>query len=136
MRDRRPTVPLLAARNSSGKHAWANVGWHSPGQLRRRWESILDADSRFTHPFVIGELACGALRHREAVLPLLEALSTARLATPAEALALVDGHRLAGTGIGWVDAHRVAAARLSHLRSWTRDRRLRAAAQLLTVGHG
>ena len=86
-----------------------------------------------THPFVIGELACGALQRRDEVLGLLAALPAARLATHAEALALVSHHLLAGNGVGWVDVHLLASARLSHLRLWTRDERLAAAARQLEV---
>ena len=86
-----------------------------------------------THPFVIGELACGAMRQRDEVLGLLSALPAARVATHAEALALVDAHRLAGSGVGWIDVHLLASARLSHLRLWTRDQRLSAAARRLKV---
>lgn len=88
-----------------------------------------------THPFVIGELACGALRRRHEVLGLLAALPAARLATHDEALALVAGHQLAGSGVGWVDVHLLASARLSHLTLWTRDRSLAAAARQLRVEH-
>ena len=86
-----------------------------------------------THPFVIGELACGTMRRRDEVLDLLNALPAARIATHAEALALVDGHRLSGSGIGWIDVHLLASARLSHVHLWTRDQRLGAAARQLHV---
>ena len=86
-----------------------------------------------THPFVIGELACGTMRRRDEVLDLLNALPAARIATHAEALALIDGHRLSGSGIGWIDVHLLASARLSHVRLWTRDHRLDAAARQLHV---
>jgi hypothetical protein len=34
---------------------------------------------------------------------------------------LVESHRLAGTGIGWIDAHLLAAARLAGIGLWTLD---------------
>ena len=88
-----------------------------------------------THPFVIGELACGTMRRRAEILGLLNALPAARVATHEEALALIEGHRLAGAGIGWIDVHLLASARLSHVRLWTRDQRLVAAARQLNVAH-
>ena len=88
-----------------------------------------------THPFVIGELACGVIRRRDEVLELLRALPAARIASHGEALGLVETHRLAGAGMGWIDVHLLAAARLSHFQLWTRDQRLLAAARRLNVAY-
>lgn len=73
------------------------------------------------HPFVVGELACGRLEARSEVLSLLSALPQAPLAEHDEVLAFVESNRLAGTGIGWVDAHLLAAARLAGVGLWTLD---------------
>ena len=45
-----------------------------------------------------------------------------------EVLLLIGRDRLMGRGIGYVDAHLLASARLSHCRLWTQDRRLAAVA--------
>jgi predicted nucleic acid-binding protein len=76
------------------------------------------------HPFVVGELACGQLEDRFEVVSLLSALPQAPLASHDEVLAFVDANKLAGTGIGWVDAHLLAAARLAGIGLWTLDRPL------------
>ncbi len=80
------------------------------------------------HPFVIGELACGRLEARSEVLALLSALPRTPLAEHDEVLAFVGSNRLAGTGIGWVDAHLLAAARLAGIGLWTLDKPLAAVA--------
>ena len=80
------------------------------------------------HPFVIGELACGQLDARSEVLSLLSALPQAPLAGHEEVLAFLESNGLAGTGIGWIDAHLLAAARLAGTRLWTLDRPLATAA--------
>lgn len=90
-------------------------------------ESLLEEGLVLTHPFVIGELACGSLAKRAQVLDLLKALPTVLIATTEEAHALVDRHRLFGTGLGWIDVHLLASAKLSQQPLWTLDRRLRAA---------
>ncbi|MGC8477629.1 MAG: type II toxin-antitoxin system VapC family toxin, partial [Acetobacteraceae bacterium] len=80
-----------------------------------------------THPFVIGELALGTLRQRSEILELLAALPRAVVATEAEMLGFIDRAGLAGRGIGYLDAHLLAATRLTpDARLWTRDRRLSA----------
>jgi len=85
------------------------------------------------HPFIIGELACGRLRDRDTILRLLEALPQVPLAEHDEVLGFVDAHRLMGAGIGWIDAHLLASARLAGTAIWSRDRRLADAARKLDL---
>jgi predicted nucleic acid-binding protein len=102
--------------------------------LRSRKAALAEALERgdvWCHPFVIGELACGNIANRAEVLSLLAALPQAELAENAEVLAFVEAHRLMGRGIGWVDAHLLASARLSRQQLWTLDRRLAAVAASL-----
>ncbi len=44
-------------------------------------------------------------------------------------MALVENLSLPGRGIGWVDAHLLASARLTDCALWTTDRPLRASAR-------
>ena len=94
-----------------------------------RLATLLQAGEVLIHPWVIGELACGNLRNRHQVLELLQGLPTATVASDAEVLLLIEGDRMMGRGIGYIDAHLLASARLSHCRLWTQDRRLAAVAQ-------
>ncbi len=80
------------------------------------------------HPFVWGELACGKMKSRALVLSDLNALPFARLASNEEVLRLIEDRRLWGRGLGWIDAHLLASALLSHCQLRTLDRRLRLAA--------
>jgi predicted nucleic acid-binding protein len=93
---------------------------------------LLNSGGVLMHPFVIGELALGHLRRREIVLALLSDLPRAAAATDAEVLRFVDHHSLFGRGIGYLDAHLLAAVRLTAGAGlWTKDNRLhRVAAQL------
>jgi predicted nucleic acid-binding protein len=68
------------------------------------------------HPFVTGELACGNLRKRAALMADLAALPAAAPASDAEVMRLIESRRLWGRGLGWVDAHLLASARVSHCR--------------------
>jgi predicted nucleic acid-binding protein len=85
------------------------------------------------HPAVIGELACGTFRDRKAILADLRTMPIIMEAEHDEVLEMIDRHRLAGTGIGWVDAHLLASAMLNDVRLWTLDRRLKQSAERLKV---
>ena len=95
---------------------------------------LLNDNKILAHPFVIGELALGNLRHRQTVLEMLNLLPTAVIASHEETLAFIEKNRLAGVGIGYVDVHLLAATRLTAGATlWTRDRKLRGAAVLLAL---
>ena len=65
-----------------------------------RLEALLENGQVRTHPFVVGELACGNLAKRVEVLRLLRELPAVISATDDEVLAFVERHRLMGAGIG------------------------------------
>jgi predicted nucleic acid-binding protein len=98
--------------------------------------TLLDENRVLMHPMVIGELACGNLRDREYVLGLLKELPRAPMADDDEALFFIEGHRLMGRGIGYIDAHLLAAASLvDSALLWTDDRRLRNVAMGLGLAY-
>lgn len=86
------------------------------------------------HPFIIGELACGNFGSRAEVLGRLAKLPSARMAKHDEAVAMIERRRLMGRGIGYVDAHLLAATALTpDARLWTIDKRLAAVAASLDL---
>jgi len=86
---------------------------------------MLNAGIVMVHPFVIGELALSNLRQREIVLDSLSDLPHVSVATDTEVLHFIDRHALFGRGIGYVDAHMLAAVQLTgQAELWTNDRRL------------
>ena len=88
------------------------------------------------HAMVIGELACGNLRDRGQTLRFLSGLPRLSAVTDEEALSFVEQHRLMGRGIGYVDAHLLAAVMpVETARLWTADRRLRDIATSLGRGY-
>ena len=95
---------------------------------------LLETGQIVCHPFVIGELACGRLKPREEILGLLSTLPSATQASHEEVLAVVREHRLDGQGLGWIDAHLLASARLAGCRLWSGDKALMRAAKSLGVG--
>lgn len=95
-------------------------------------ERLLNAAQVLAHPFVIGELSLGTLRNRKAILGALQDLPQACTATDAEVMSFIDREELYGLGIGYIDAHLLAATRLSPgALLWTRDKRLFAASARL-----
>lgn len=86
---------------------------------------LLNMGAVLVHPFIIGELALGRMRQREIVLTSLAALPGTAIATDAEVRRFIERHALFGRGIGYVDVHLLAAARLTDAASlWTNDKRL------------
>ena len=95
---------------------------------------MLDSGWVLGHPFVVGELAMGQLRHRKSILATLQNLPQATVASEMEVLHFIDQETLYGRGIGYVDAHLLASVRLMAGGSlWTRDRRLQGVAAGLGV---
>lgn len=96
--------------------------------------ALLDKGRILAHPFVIGELALGHLRQREIILGALLDLPQAIVATDAETFHFIGAHALHGRGIGYLDAHLLAAVRLTQgAKLWTHDRRLHDVAEALGV---
>ena len=90
--------------------------------------ALLNEASVLMHPFIIGELACGNLKHRDLIVWDLAELPSVVLATHEEALDLLHDRKLYGRGIGWVDVNLIASALLSNCPLWTLDERLKKAA--------
>ena len=94
---------------------------------------LLQRESVAIHPFVLGELACGNLLRRASVLSDLASLPTPKIADHSEVLELLDRHKFWGRGLGWIDLHLLASARLSGHPLWTLDKRLATAAAELDL---
>lgn len=99
-----------------------------------RLVDLLEHNRVLMHPFVIGELACGNLKNRQELLGLLGDLPVAVLASDDEVMAFIENHSLMGQGIGYIDAHLLAATRLNaEACLWTRDHSLEKQANRLSI---
>ena len=99
--------------------------------LRRgnvRLARLLAGAQVLCHPFIVGEITCGRLTDRREILGLLAALPHGPEIEHGEALAFLERHQLAGSGLGWIDVHLLASAALARASLWTLDRALAAAA--------
>jgi predicted nucleic acid-binding protein len=87
------------------------------------------------HPFVLTEIALGSLPHRQLTLRFLRRLMPAIVVRQEEVDTLIEEARLHSTGIGFVDAHLLASARMMNYRLWSRDGRLHQNAMRLGIGY-
>ncbi|MXZ81376.1 MAG: type II toxin-antitoxin system VapC family toxin [Gammaproteobacteria bacterium] len=86
------------------------------------------------HPMIIGELACGNLRNRGQLLELWNNLPKVAVASHEEAIIFLSLSNLAGRGIGYIDVHLLASAKLQPgARLWTGDKRLAEVADSLNL---
>jgi len=93
---------------------------------------LLNGGRVLVHPFVIGEVALGQMRQREVILAALLDLPRAQVATAEEVMTFIERHNLYGRGVGYVDVHLLAAARLTtDATLWTNDQRLHVVADAL-----
>jgi hypothetical protein len=100
----------------------------------RRLAKLLDRGNVVMHPFVVGELLLGRVPKITEMIDDLEALPKAAVASAGEILKFIAEQELPGSGIGYVDAHLLAAAALTpETAIWTRDKRLLATARSLSL---
>lgn len=99
-------------------------------------EDLLTADEVIIHPFVIGEIACGNFTNRGEVLSMLQELPALSVTDDSLVLYFIDQNRLAGLGIGYIDAHLLASAVLEPpTRVFTFDKRFSAAADAMELAY-
>ena len=101
--------------------------------------TLLAGESVLTHEYVIGEIVMGSLKNRQATVTMLNQLPKVTSASNAEVLTLIEAIPLHGSGLTFIDAHLLAAARASpperSIRLWTRDKRLQEQARLLGIDY-
>jgi len=99
-----------------------------------RLQEFLGRGDVVMHPFVIGELLLGHVPRIADMMDDLGRLPKATVASAEEVLEFIALKKLPGSGIGYVDAHLLAAAALTpEAAVWTRDKRLLAAAESLAL---
>lgn len=99
---------------------WVNHFRHGEAHLAKL---LIDAEVA-CHSFIIGELACGNIANRTEILNLLRSLPLAPAVNLNEYLYFVEQNQLHGSGIGFVDIHLLAAAKLAGVPLWTHDKKL------------
>lgn len=96
---------------------------------------FLEEDAVLVHPWVEGELMLGSLgAKRNAILGDLARLPRAPVLRDDETKSLIGARKLAGSGIGWVDAQLIGSAIVAGAVLWTFDGKLARVASRFKTG--
>ena len=98
-------------------------------------DRLLENDEVMGHDLVQGELLMGDTGSRRTLLAAYARIDQANTVAHAEVVEFVRVRRLRGRGIGWIDAHLLAAAVVEHCALWTADGNLAVLATELGIGH-
>jgi hypothetical protein len=96
-------------------------------------QKLLQEDRVASHPFIIGELACGNISNRTEILSLMQSLPMLDVVQTEELLLFIDHNKIMGTGLGFVDVHLMAAAALAEVPLWTQDKKLKQTCARLSI---
>jgi predicted nucleic acid-binding protein len=97
-------------------------------------QKLLGAGQIVMHPFVVGEIALGSLKHREKTFALMESLWQVKVAQLDEVRHMIEAHSLYSKGLGLTDAHLIASCLLTPgTQLWTRDTALDRSAKSLGI---
>ena len=98
-----------------------------------RLQKLLQEGRVVSHPFIIGELACGNIRNRIEIISLMYSLPMLDVVEHEELLLFIEHNKMMGTGIGFVDVHLLAASILAGIPLWTRDKKLKQICSRLSI---
>jgi len=98
-----------------------------------RLQKLLEEGKVVSHPFIIGELACGNICNRAEIISLMQSLPTLDAVEHEELLVFIEHNKIMGTGLGFVDVHLLAAAMLEGIPLWTQDKKLKQACSRLSI---
>ncbi len=132
---RHRSLPLQRLRSEGRSEDWRSCLEYRLQAARPILTRLKPVLRTVCHPLVLGELACGNLRNHREILELLQTLCTYPVATHEEVLSFIEANHLMGRGLGYIDMHLLASAKLSGVPLWTLDRSLRTVASRLDVGH-
>jgi predicted nucleic acid-binding protein len=98
-------------------------------------QELLEARKVVSHPFIVGELACGNISNRVEIISLMQSLPMLDVVENEELLLFIEHKKMMGTGLGFVDVHLMAAAVLAAIPLWTQDKKLKQACSQLNIDY-
>ncbi len=102
---------------------------------QKNLSQLLERGLVASHPYIIGELACGALNNRGEIIQLLEALPMVDVLEHTEVMEFIESRKLMSIGIEYVDIHLLGSSLLSNTPLWTFDKSLIKAAKSLSIAY-
>ncbi|OVE78934.1 VapC toxin family PIN domain ribonuclease [bacterium I07] len=94
-------------------------------EMNAELHRLLYNEKVLSHPYIIGEIACGNIKNRREILNLLDAMPKSRFVHDYEVLLFLESNRLMGMGLGYIDMCLLASAVLTDVHLWTLDKSLR-----------
>lgn len=110
---------------------WISHLRHSNSRLQK----LLNEGRVVSHPFIIGELACGNLSNRTEIISLMQSLPMLEAVEDEELLIFIEHNKMMGQGLGFVDIHLMAAAVMADIPLWTQDKKLKLACSQLGLDY-
>jgi hypothetical protein len=102
------------------------------GRFKAELAKLIGNDQLCTHPFVLAELACGYLPHREQTLLELEKLNALPTIRTADVRYMIEARGLFSKDIGFIGAQLIASCITTHgTQIWTIDAPLGGVAESL-----
>ncbi len=98
-----------------------------------RLQKLLHEGRVASHPFIIGELACGNIGNRTEIISLMQSLPMLDVIEHEELLLFIESNNMMGAGLGFVDVHLIASAILAGSPLWTQDKKLKQACLRLNI---
>ena len=102
-------------------------------QSNSKLQKLLQEYKVISHPFIIGELACGNINNRTEIISLIQSLPNLDTVEDEELLLFIEHNKLMGTGLGLVDVHLLASSILAGIPLWTQDKKLKQACSRLCI---
>ena len=96
---------------------------------------LLNEYKATTHPFVLGELACGNFKNRQEIFLLLSNLPAIEPISAEEYFVFIEKNKLFGLGLGFVDIHLLASSIIADCLIYTKDKNLYTAANKLHIAY-
>ena len=87
-------------------------------------QKLLQESQVVSHPFIIGELACGNIHNREEIFSLMKSLPKLDVVEQEELLLFIEKNKMMGIGLGFVDVNLMASAILANIPIYTYDKKL------------
>ena len=86
-----------------------------------------------SHPYIIGELACGGIKNRHEIISLLTDLPSTEILDHSDIMEFIENRKIMNKGIGYIDVHLLGSALVSDTPLWTFDKALRKVAIQLSI---